>query len=111
MRLDFDPTLAQGYRSGAQRARRLTEGWFAKAMYCVSCGEQSLRQHPNNAHAIDFFCASCDAGFELKSGRKPWGASVPDGAFATMIERLERHGGGPNLAPCTTAWTAWRCGT
>jgi type II restriction enzyme len=98
LRLEFDPCLAEGYRSGAQRARRLTEGWFAAAMYCVACGETSLGQHPNNAHANDFFCRRCAASFELKSGSKPFRAVVPAGAFGTMIERLERQGGGPHLA-------------
>ncbi|WP_439549993.1 DpnI domain-containing protein [Falsiroseomonas sp.] len=97
MQLGFDLSLADGYRSGAQRARRLTEGWFATAMYCVACGEAALVQHPNNAQANDFFCHACGASFELKSGRKPLGATVPDGAFSTMIERLERRGGGPHL--------------
>ncbi len=98
MRLDFDLALAEGYRSGAQRARRLTEGWFAAAMYCVACGAETLGQHANNARANDFFCRVCGASFELKSGRKPFGATVPDGAYGTMIERLERQGGGPHLA-------------
>lgn len=98
MHLEFDPALAAGYRSKAQRARRLTEGWFAANMYCVACGKGSLRSHPNNAKANDFFCSDCDANFELKSGRRPFGGTVPDGAFATMMERLERQGGGPHLA-------------
>jgi type II restriction enzyme len=67
-------------------------------MYCVACGDASLRPHPNNARANDFFCTACGANFELKSGRKAFGATVPDGAFATMIERLEQPGGGPHLA-------------
>ena len=97
MHLTFDPSLAEGYRGGTQRVRRLTEGWFVSQMYCAVCGEQALRPHPNNARANDFFCAACDANFELKSGSKPFGASVPDGAYATMIARLEQAGGGPHL--------------
>lgn len=96
--LELDPSLAQGYRSAAQRARRLTEGWFAANMYCAACGHPRLERHPNNTRASDFFCPACGAAFELKSGRKPFGAIVPDGAFDAMIERLERQGGGPYLA-------------
>jgi type II restriction enzyme len=67
-------------------------------MYCVACGEQSLQSHPNNTRANDFFCVSCGASFELKSGKRQFGTTVPDGAFDTMIARLEQHGGGPHLA-------------
>ena len=97
MQLTFDPSLAEGYRNRAQRARRLTEGWFAAQMYCAACGERSLQQHPNNARANDFYCAACNADFELKSSSKPHGSTIPDGAFGTMVERLERKGGGPHL--------------
>jgi type II restriction enzyme len=103
--LDFDRSLAEGYQSAAQRARRLTEGWFANQMYCPACGEQALRQHPNNARDGDFSCASCGADFELKGARRPLGTTIPDGAFGAMMERLERQGGGPHLAIlhyCTT---------
>lgn len=98
MRLGLDPQLAESYKSGAQRARRLTEGWFASEMYCAACGAVALRPYPNNTRASDFHCESCGASFELKSGRMPFGAVVPDGAFSTMMERLERRGGGPHLA-------------
>jgi type II restriction enzyme len=96
--LSFDPALAAGYRSASQRARRLTEGWFAAEMYCIACGTRTIRQHPNNARANDFFCTACARHFELKSGTRRFGATVPDGAYGTMIERLERQGGGPHLA-------------
>lgn len=98
MRLTFDTALAEGYRSPAQRARRLSEGWFASQMYCAACGRASLQPHPNNTRASDFFCAGCGAQFELKSSRRPLGAIVPDGAFGTMTARLEQQGGGPHLA-------------
>lgn len=98
MLLDLDPSLAEGYESGAQRARRLSEGWFSAQVYCAVCGEGSLRKHPRNSRANDFFCHACGTQFELKSGKSPFGRSVPDGAFGAMIERLEQRGGGPHLA-------------
>lgn len=98
MRLGLDPQLAESYKSGAQRARRLTEGWFANEIYCAACGAVALRPYPNNTRASDFHCEACGASFELKGGRMPFGNVVPDGAFSTMMERLERRGGGPHLA-------------
>ena len=97
LEMKLDLLLAESYRSEAQRARRLTEGWFATEMYCAACGNDSVQRQPNNTRASDFLCVVCGAEFELKSGRKPLGATVPDGAFNAMIERLERQGGGPHL--------------
>lgn len=97
MRLHFDTVLADGYSSSSQRARRVSEGWFGTAMYCAACGKAPLHSFPNNSRAKDFFCGACGANFELKSSQRRFGPTVPDGAFSTMIERLERGGGGPHL--------------
>lgn len=98
MHLAFDPSLAAGYRSPTQRARRLTEGWFAAKMFCPSCGANGVEPHLNNARANDFHCTACDAEFELKSGKGSFGRTIPDGAYASMIERIRRQDGGPHLA-------------
>lgn len=66
-------------------------------MYCAACGEDALRPHPNNAKGNDFHCLMCGAHYELKSGKGALGATVPDGAFATMMERIAQPGGGPHL--------------
>ena len=67
-------------------------------MYCVACGGAAVIPYPNNSKANDFHCPACRASFELKSGMAPFGKSVPDGAFTSMLQRLERQGGGPHLA-------------
>jgi type II restriction enzyme len=98
MQLHFDPASAVGYKSESQRARKLTEAWFEAQMYCVACGHAEVRAHPNNARANDFSCSACAAHVELKSASKPFGATVPDGAFLSMMDRLRKKGGGPHLA-------------
>jgi type II restriction enzyme len=98
MDLDFDRRLGQAYRSGAQRIRRMSEDWFARQMYCAACGNTALQPHPNNARGNDFFCTACPAQYELKSGKSALGPTVPDGAYDTMVRRLEQQGGGPHLA-------------
>jgi len=111
LRTEFDPATAEGYRSATQRARRLSEDWFAREMYCVVCGATDLWREPNNSVHADFRCVGCEAGFELKSSGRPFGAIVPDGAYPSMIERLQRRGGGPHLALleyCRETW-AVRC--
>jgi type II restriction enzyme len=107
MRLSFDTSLAKGYLSGSQRARRMSEGWFQREMFCAACGANAIKPHANNARGNDFFCADCGAHFELKSGKGGIGSIVPDGAFEAMMERISRPGGGPHLALlryCATGW-------
>ena len=42
MQLDLNVLLADGYRSPSQRARRMTEGWFAGQMYCPAGASKAL---------------------------------------------------------------------
>lgn len=48
MRLELDMSLAEGYKSPSQRARRLTEGWFEHNMYCPACPNDRLPRHSPN---------------------------------------------------------------
>ncbi len=89
MNLLLNPTLAASYKSHAQIARVLTEGWVAQNGYCPNCGCSSITQHRNNAPVRDFFCPDCAEQFELKSKNgHQIGAKVNDGAYATMMQRI-----------------------
>jgi hypothetical protein len=46
MQLDLNLHLADGYKSPSQRARRMTEGWFADQMYCPACPSPRLELFP-----------------------------------------------------------------
>ncbi len=83
----FRKTQAE-FTSGSQRARVWTEEWLLRSMYCPSCGENQLEDFPNNKPVADFYCSNCSEEFELKSSKKKFGKSVPDGAYKTMSERL-----------------------
>lgn len=96
MRLAFRSELAEGYRSGAQRARVLTEAWLAAEGYCPGCGEPALRRQANNHPATDFVCTACHEPFELKGGKSKIGGRVPDGAHDAMMRRVP-DGTAPNL--------------
>lgn len=88
MNLYFDKKLAQGYTSKAQIARILTENWVLYNSYCPKCGSVPLSEFENNRPVADFYCQNCYEEFELKSknGRLP--SVVTDGAYTTMIERI-----------------------
>ena len=89
MDLAFDTALADGYRSSSQQVRRMSEDWVKRNVYCPRCGRPVLTQYPNNRPAADFFCEDCRTDFELKSHRAPPAAVIPDGAYSTMLERIE----------------------
>lgn len=91
MNLRFDTSLAEGYRSGSQIARVLTEDWLARNMYCPICGEVSIRRAEPNAPVKDYVCEKCKAQYELKSNKstsESFQSAVNDGVYRTMISRI-----------------------
>lgn len=48
MELYFDNSLAIGYKSHSQIARRLTEDWVERNMFCPVCGNPVLTHYENN---------------------------------------------------------------
>jgi len=89
-----DPPV--GFISEPQRARVVTEAWVRRSVFCPNCGALSIHKHPNNRPVADFYCAECNEDYELKSQKNKFGASVLDGAFRAMCERLAADNN-PNL--------------
>lgn len=96
MDLAFHEALAVGYTSRSQRIKVLSEHWIGRESYCPSCGHVDMMPYGNNRPVADFFCSACRADFELKSQGRNFGASVADGGYRTMIERLNSNAN-PNL--------------
>jgi type II restriction enzyme len=88
MNLSFDTKLAQGYSSNSQIARILTENWVLNNSYCPSCGDLPLIDFKNNRPVADFYCKNCSEEFELKSKGGKLTNTITDGAYSTMIERI-----------------------
>ncbi|MBP3499094.1 MAG: hypothetical protein J6J97_03280 [Akkermansia sp.] len=91
MNLTFNTALIQGYKSPAQIARRLTEDWLARNMYCPICGAESIQTAEPNAPVKDYVCQNCRAQYELKSKKSTTArfmSSVVDGVYRTMIQRI-----------------------
>ena len=91
MNLKFNKELAKGYASNTQIARVLTEGWVRNNIYCPSCGNNNLNNFENNNPVGDFFCDSCKSEYELKSKRDSFTLKIVDGAYETMIERINSN--------------------
>lgn len=89
---DFDFEMhedATPFTSGSQKARIWTEGWVLRQMYCPSCGERPLTDYTNNKPVADFYCGLCSEDFELKSTKGKFGKKITDGAYETMMSRLQ----------------------
>lgn len=86
--LKFDTTTASGYRSSSQIARILTEAWVKQNIYCPSCGYDILKQFDNNSPVADFLCNNCTSEYELKSKKDAFSHRIVDGAYSSMIERI-----------------------
>jgi len=91
MNLNFNIKLADGYSSNSQIARILTEDWVKENSYCPSCGNLPLKEFENNRPVADFYCKSCNEEFELKSKSGKLSNSIPDGAYSTMIQRINSN--------------------
>ena len=89
MKLSFDTQLADNYTSQSQKVRVLTEAWVNSAIFCPNCGHLDIDKYQNNRPVADFYCSNCEEDYELKSKRDNVGTKIVDGAYRTMIERLQ----------------------
>lgn len=89
MKLTFDKQLAIDYKSASQKIRVLTEQWVGNSIFCPNCGHLGIDKFGNSKPVADFFCRNCREEYELKSKKDSMGAKIVDGAYRTMIERLQ----------------------
>ena len=95
MDLHFNLDLATGYKSLSQKCRVLTEAWVHQEVFCPACGS-AIKPYPRNNPAADFFCPNCSEIFELKSKHGSIGRKIVDGAYRSLMERLNGNRN-PNL--------------
>lgn len=91
MNLNLNTKLAEGYSSNSQIARILTENWVKENSYCPCCGELPLNEFDNNKPVADFYCEKCSEQFELKSKNGRLSNTITDGAYSTMIQRINSN--------------------
>jgi type II restriction enzyme len=90
MHLNLRSVISDKYNSNSQKIRVLTEKWVYNNIYCPNCGNQ-LIEYENNKPVADFYCSSCVEDYELKSKKDKMGKKIVDGAYKTMIERLQSN--------------------
>ena len=95
MHLSMNKNLTDKYKSNSQKIRVLSEAWVSNSIFCPACGS-NLNNFENNRPVADFYCLSCKEEYELKSKKMSFGNKIVDGAYNTMIERLQ-YNNAPNF--------------
>ncbi len=88
MQTVFNTQIAQLYKSNSQKIRVMTEDWVGSEIFCPNCGD-NINNYGNNQPVADFYCSNCKEEYELKSKKNNIGKKIVDGAYKTMIERLQ----------------------
>lgn len=96
MKLHMLGNLAERYKSAAQRARVVSEGWGEQNLYCANCNSPTLTRSGPNTQAVDFVCPECESTFQLKSQSKPFSRRINDAGYEAM-RRAIVEGRTPNL--------------
>lgn len=90
MKIKFNQKIAEQYKSNSQKARVLTEDWVNNEIFCPSCGND-IDDYENNRKVADFYCSNCQEDYELKSKKEKMANKIVDGAYSSMIERLQEN--------------------
>ena len=89
MNLKMDDKIAEQYKSNSQKIRVITEQWVNSNLFCPYCGKEHIAHFENNRPVADFYCPDCAEEYELKSKNGTIENKVNDGAYETMIQRIE----------------------
>jgi type II restriction enzyme len=89
MNLSMTGALAAAYRSGAQRARVVTESWGESNLYCPNCSSPKLTWLEPGHPASDCSCSKCEFKYQLKSQHSPIRQSITDGAYGAMMKAIQ----------------------
>jgi type II restriction enzyme len=88
MRLELDPSFGEGYTSRSQWARRVTEEWGLRQLFCVACPSPHLSAHRANTKVEDFLCPRCQRRVQLKAKSGRIGNQVANSAYQAKMEAI-----------------------
>ena len=106
MDLHFNLNLISQYSNNSQISRVLTESWVKENSFCLNCNNENLRQFNNNSPVADFYCSNCSQEYELKSKNGLLSKKIVDGAYQSMISRIEADNN-PNFFFLTYNKLSW----
>ena len=89
MNLVLNPNSAEGYRSRSQAARRITEEWATRNLFCLACSTDKLVAERPNTPVRDYICPTCNATYQLKSKNGFFGQVVQNSAYMAKMTAIE----------------------
>lgn len=89
MDLRLDPSLAKGYKSPSQIARRVTEPWAEANLFCVACPSNRVVSYAANTKVMDLRCERCEASYQLKSLSHPFGRRTSNSAYEAKMAAIK----------------------
>lgn len=96
MDLHLTQSIGDPYHGRTQKARVLSEDWFEREGYCLSCLHRPVTRLSNNTPVADFCCPACSEPYQLKARAVPFGNIVTDGAYS-VFHTAVANGKAPNL--------------
>lgn len=84
----MNPSLAEGYSSRSQAARRITEDWASRNLFCLACASDRVTPERPNAPVTDYRCPECGAAYQLKSVKGSFGSTVSNSAYAPKLAAI-----------------------
>ena len=97
MDLRLNLAVADGLKSQSQIARRITEDWAERNLFCLSCTSEKVLSARPGTPVQDFFCPLCSTSYQLKSKNGRHGKVVANSAYHPKIAAI-RQGNAPNYA-------------
>jgi type II restriction enzyme len=91
MILNLPIQAAKGYKSPSQKTRVITETWTRSNMYCPACVSNNLTPTKGGTEAVDFLCARCESGFQLKAKSGSIGRKIVDAAYKAMMRAVREN--------------------
>ena len=105
--LQMDPSAAKGYKSASQIARRVTEDWATRNLYCASCAFNELSPAKTNAPVLDFRCPECASTYQLKGQRRRFGRKASNSAYGKKMDAIN-NGSAPHYVFLQYSADDWR---
>jgi type II restriction enzyme len=88
MDLNLNRSVAEGYTSRSQAARRLTEDWAARNLFCLACDSDSMTPERHNVPVTDYRCPERGIAYQLKSVSGSFGPTVSNSAYAPKLAAI-----------------------
>ena len=107
MDLNLNLTVAEGYKNRAQIARRVSEDWAKRNLYCLACDSKYLNAAKANTAVWDYSCPACGAIYQLKSTKGRFGGKATNSDYYVKMRAIAT-GQAPHYAFLQYSTLTWK---